>query len=129
MIDWSKEFTLIVERAAAYGVDPLFIAAIRHAENGGPGREFGVLSVSAPSYAEQLSVCCATVRHRLALSPINPFMGIASPRLRYSDEFISHFASIWAPSHADNDPTNLNANWATNVTNAYKSYILSGKPS
>ena len=36
------------------------------------GREYGVLSVSAPTYAEQLKIACNTVVHRLWSFPGNP---------------------------------------------------------
>ena len=62
---WQDELALIKIAAAKYGVDWHFVAAIRKAEGGGAGREFGVLSVKAPTYAAQLEVCCQSTRHRL----------------------------------------------------------------
>lgn len=112
--DHSKEWPLIKEAASKYGVNPYFMAAIRQAENGGPGREFGVVSVDAPTYDEQLRIACLTVAHRMALYP-----GCAHSRQNgvsiMSENFIQWFAHIWAPLGVGNDPHNLNANWPSNV--------------
>ena len=112
--DHAKEWPLIKEAASKYGVNPYFMAAIRRAEDGGPGREFGVLSVEAPSYEEQLKVACLTVAHRMVL-----FHGGAHSRINgvsvMSFNFIQWFAHIWAPLGVGNDPHNLNANWPDNV--------------
>jgi hypothetical protein len=64
-VEWAEEKIAIREAAERYGVDARFIATIRKVENGGPGREFGVLSVSAPDYAGQLKEACISVAHRL----------------------------------------------------------------
>lgn len=120
----AKELTHLTPIAISHGVDPCFVMAIRIAENGGPGKEFGVLSVHAPTYDEQCAVCCATVAHRLFtlstaaghIFPIDFSHGCAF----YSDEFIQHFANIWAPRGATNDPNGLNSNWAHNVIQLYK---------
>lgn len=125
---WQDEMALIKIAAKQFGVDPYFIAAIRKCENGGPGREFGVLSVPAPTYAEQLDVCCRSVRHRLneytadvqaaAVAVLHETPGGANV-LVYSHDFIEWFSRIWAPQGAANDPTGLNANWARNVWYQY----------
>lgn len=48
---WEQEAIIRIARQA--GVDPRLLAAVRLTENGGPGREFGVLSVPAPTYDDQ----------------------------------------------------------------------------
>jgi hypothetical protein len=101
------------------------VAAIRKAEGGGPGREFGVLSVKAPNYAAQLEVCCQTVRHRLleydqdnqTLEPYEAPDGTQA--VAYGQDFIDWFAGIWAPNGAPNDPSGLNQNWSKNVSYWY----------
>jgi hypothetical protein len=122
MIDWEHEKPRIAAFAAHHGVDPDFIESIRFAENGAPGREFGVLSVRAPSYEAQLNVCCASVAHRLSEYDGNPLAYIFG-KLRYRREFARAFAARWAPMDAQNDPDRLNVNWLDNVWGAYQSRI------
>ena len=57
---WQDEEALIRIAAAKYGLDWHLVAAIRKAENGGAGKEFGVLSVKAPTYVHSLT--CAARR-------------------------------------------------------------------
>jgi hypothetical protein len=64
-INWTEEWPRIVASAMRYGVQPAAVAAIRVAEDGAPGREFGVLSVPAPDYDSQLRVACESLAHRL----------------------------------------------------------------
>jgi hypothetical protein len=122
---WQDEQALIKIAAAKYGLDWHFVAAIRKAEDGGPGREFGVLSVKAPTYLAQLDVCCQTVRRRLAEYDADrqALELHEAPDARqvvvYHPDFISHFAAIRAPSGAGNDPHGLNRNWARNVSYWY----------
>ena len=134
-INWKIELPAIEKTAAIYGLDPLFIAAIRKQENGAAGREFGVLSESATSYDAQLADCCATVRNRLCGFAGNPFSlmsGSLVRRLIYSMPFINWFAygdethSGWCPKGAENDPNNLNQYWARNVTAFYIEWAKTG---
>lgn len=129
MIDWKTELPKIVATAGDYRLDPMFIAAIRHTENGAPGKEFGVLSIEAPTYDDQLDECCASVAHRLEQFAHNPlyrfFIGEHST-IRYTFEFVHWFASIWAPGGASNDPHGLNANWVLNCWTTYVEYIKNG---
>lgn len=122
-MEWSDEWRFIRASALAHGIDPYFVGAIRKAENGGPGREFGVLSTKATTYQAQLDTCCATVRQRMLekaprLRPYRPANGIL--RLCLNSDWIEWFGSVWAPLGASNDPTHLNANWANNVTILYR---------
>lgn len=124
MIDWTTEWPQIQKAAALYHVDPYFIGAIRHAENGSPGKEFGVLSVSAPTYTDQLREACESVAHKAAvfdgeITVLTLRITKAAMVLVYSDAFIQKFASVWAPEKVSNDPHNLNANWANNVRLIY----------
>ena len=127
--NWSLETPTIEKIAADFYVDPFFVSAIRRAESGGPGRELGVLSESAPTYEAQVRVACATVRHHLVCYSGNPLTQIQSlhcQRLCYSKAFIQQFANGWAPRGANNDPTGLNKNWFENVCFAYFSYCAQG---
>lgn len=122
---WDEEYALIKAAAYRYGLDAHFIAAIRKVENGGTGKEFGVLAISAPTYADQLRVACATVKHRLVQYNQNEpalYTYIAPDGdgvVIYSPAFIDWFASIWAPGGAGNDPHDLNRNWSNNCKYQY----------
>ena len=122
---WDDEVAAIKEMAQRRGVDWAFVAAIRKAENGGDGRQFGVLSVEAATYEDQLMVCCNSVAHRLDEYPANP-VGRRDGRLVYREGFIDYFARHWAPIGADNDPSGLNANWTNNVEAFYAQFANEG---
>lgn len=128
MIDWTIEIPKIDAAAGRKHVDPAFVQAIRETENGSPGREFGVLSETAPTYEEQLRICVTTVAHRLSSFPTNPFTRSPSGRLIYNHQFIAYFAGIWAPYNANNDPTDLNRNWYNNCCSFYARAINSEHP-
>ena len=122
---WQDEEALIRIAAAQYGLDWHLVAAIRKAENGGPGREFGVLSVKAPTYALQLDVCCQTVRHWLVqYDADNEALDLhetpdGKESIVYHQDFVTWFGEIWAPNGASNDPGGLNRNWSQNVNYWY----------
>src|SRR5947207_10186681 len=61
-----NEDAQILAVADEYGVDPRFLASIRLAENGREGREYGVLSVPAPTYSAQLRVAAQSVKNSMA---------------------------------------------------------------
>ena len=58
-----EEQNTIFHVAAQVGVPALMLAAIRLAENGRPGREFGVLSEAADTYAAQARICALSIRN------------------------------------------------------------------
>ena len=131
MIDWPKEIPIIAALAAEYQVDPLFIAAVRVAENGPVGKEFGVEDPAANTYELQCREACATVRDRLtSYYPGNPLVLKPSgpiKRVCYSPAFIGEFQRVWAPTtNATNDPQNLNRFWLTNASAAYARFIAAG---
>lgn len=122
MISYEVEWPQIKAEAAKIGLDPYFIWAIRRVENGDPGKEYGVLSVSAPTYADQLRVCCSSVRHRLVefSQDKNPALtNYTCPNgdvvLIYSQQFVQYLGKIYAPIGAGNDPENKNLNWVRDV--------------
>lgn len=124
-MDWDEEWQKIKEASYRYGVDSYFVGAIRKTENGGPGKEFGVLGVSAPTYDDQLRICIATIKHRLVQYSQNHqalFRYIApngDAIVIYHPAFIDWFATIWAPVDAGNDPDHLNRNWTNNCKYLY----------
>jgi len=116
-----EQEAVILYEAARQGVQATFLAAIRIAENGGVGREFGILSVPAPTYEEQADVAARSVRNSLLRYVSShhdqwPF----DPHDHYTAEFIYFIASTWAPRGAENDPTHLNVNWPRNVGDVYR---------
>lgn len=127
MINWVTETPIIKAQALKHNLDWAYIAAIRTAENGRAGIDFGVLDGNALTYAEQLEECCTTVAHRLETYPANPLVRVYGAngfsRITYSPSFIRYFASIWAPLDADNDPTGLNSNWFTDAITAYHQFV------
>jgi len=124
--DFEKEWTLIFESATAAGVDPYAVAAIRVAENGSPGRDFGVLAVDAPDYAAQLRVTCTTLRHRISEHGSSLFE--YKRRLCLTRGFVVWFRKIWAPDDVANDPQHLNENWVDNFWNTYLGFVDEGGP-
>lgn len=128
MVNLDKELGLIRVAAAKRGLDPLLIAAIRLAENGPEGREFGVMLEGASTYQEQLDACCATVRNLITSYSVNPFIMFdeRSPRkLMYSKYLVAYIGRRYAPINADNDPSGLNHNWIRNVWESYLNLLRS----
>lgn len=132
-----------------YGLDPWFIAAIRQQENGEPGGKFGEFGLpwKSPydSYEGQLHGCCATIRNRIdefQREPLRPqttssislhaatvsvLTDAGFSKLIYTSELIRYIQSTYAPDGANNDPTNLNANWYRGVQRFYSQAVLRGR--
>ena len=100
------------------GVDPNFLAALRQTERGGPGREFGVLSVPAPTYEAQATIAAQTIRANQRRFEAQGGVAV-SPEGRYTPEFIQFFSARYAPIGAANDPTGLNRAHARNLAQFY----------
>ena len=107
---------VIFRTASEVGVPAVMLAAIRLAENGRAGREFGVLSESANTYEQQARICALSIRNntyryvqKTAQWPIDSATG----QLSYG--FVTFMAARWAPLGVQNDPDNLNAHWPKNV--------------
>lgn len=105
--------------AARAAVDPRFLEALRRAENGGPGREFGVLSVPAPTYEDQARVAAETIRKNAERFERAGGTAIDAAG-RYTEEFIRFFSSRYAPIGAANDPTRLNRHHAQHLIRLYE---------
>ena len=113
------ELDTIMRIADEIGVDPRYLAAIRIAENGGPGREFGVLSVSAPTYEEQARVAAISIRNNIGRYESATGSSAIDDLGRLTQAFTEFMANRWAPVGAENDPTSLNRYWPRNVMTAY----------
>lgn len=114
------EAEVVAREAKRAGVDPALLAALRRTENGGPGREFGVLSVHAPGLEEQARVAANTIRNtaarfqRLGGEAVDPTSG------RYTEAFLRFFSARYAPVGAANDPNGLNRFHVANLIAAYR---------
>ena len=74
----------------------------------------------APTYDDQLRVCCETVAHRVIdFDEDHYLIQRVNGRVCYTEAFISFFANLWAPGGAENDPHGLNANWFSNAKKFY----------
>lgn len=98
----------ILDRVAdAYGLQGdarRLLYAIRIAENGGPGREMGVLAPAAMRYAGD---------HARSLE-LQARWAAGTIRRRYTGD-LPAFAARWAPAGAANDPEDMNRNWLPNI--------------
>lgn len=115
-----NECAEIAKAAKKHEVPASALCALRIAENGGPGREFGVLSVPAPTYADQVDIAARSFKNSewrywetTATAPYNVYG-------RYTPAFLRFFSARWAPEGAENDPTGLNSNHARNLIEAYE---------
>ena len=89
------------------------VAAIRYSENGGKGREYGILHRRCkPTYRSQAGWCAATVQKNY-----DRWVKAGS-----YGKFISFLGRSYCPVGAKNDPTGLNAHWIKNVTHYTKRF-------
>ncbi|MCE5184999.1 MAG: hypothetical protein LLF76_02615 [Planctomycetaceae bacterium] len=105
----AEEYT-VIEKAAirnqCFGEDFIILLAIRKAENGGPGKEFGVMNPKAHNLDTQAGWAAATiVKNRKRWKCTNR-----------KDSFIEFLGKRYAPVGANNDPKGLNRHWVKNVT-------------
>jgi len=96
------------------------LMALRKAENGAPGREYGVLSMPAPTYADQLRIAANSLRHR------EREYRDRGERARqggfFTEGFLRAFSARWAPLHVENDPKGLNSAHAANLVALAQKY-------
>lgn len=104
-----QEYTIAREVADQYGLNKderNLLFAIRYAENGRKGREFGVLTPEAQRYADHPDpVMSFRTQAKWAAGTI---------KKRYKGD-LGEFQKRWAPIGAANDPNGLNENWLKNV--------------
>lgn len=128
--DFSKEEIEIINyNAKRVGVDAALLMAIRKAESGGEGLEFGIIPTKAyendggiiengklrayeNEFEKQCSWAAWTIKKNLQ---------------RYNqtdkkEDFISHLQKRYCPVGVENDPTGLNKNWEKNVRFFYEKY-------
>ena len=111
---WEQE--TIMRIAGDADVDARLLAAVRLIENGSPGREFGVLSVPAPTYEDQGRVAAETIRNVIERYQLNIGRNPVGPDGEFSVDFLRYFSRGgpgylgYAPIGAMNDPGGLNVN-------------------
>ena len=87
-----------------------YVSAIRYAENGGKGREYGILDKRVkPTYRSQAGWCAATVQKNY-----DRWVKAGS-----KGEFVVFLGNRYCPVGADNDPKGLNKHWIKNVRKLY----------
>ena len=99
------------------------VAAIRHAENGRAGREYGILGAGVQrdmkrrgeTYRTQAGWCAATVQ-----KTYDRWTKAGKP-----GDFVTFLGKRYCPVGADNDPQGLNRHWVKNVT-AWRKKIAGG---
>jgi hypothetical protein len=95
------------------------VAAIRYAENGGEGREYGILHPRVdPTYRSQAGWCAATVQKHWD----RYITAGGDPTDVYA--YIEDLSYRYCPIGASNDPTGLNQHWLGNVTHHYNIITL-----
>ena len=125
-----------------YPVNPYaLLLAIREAEKGRKGFEFGIISAKNTNLETQCRYACETIinnvkrfhqylqeEERSALSErredelcSRSVEGKPGFPLQ-CDDFITFLGSRYAPAGADNDPHNLNSHWVSNVKFFYNQF-------
>ena len=83
------------------------LVAIRKAENGGDGKQFGIMNAKARTYRQQAGWCAATAWRRYE----EWSTGADMPK-----QYLVYLAARYAPvKDATNDPQGLNVNFFTNL--------------
>src|SRR5262252_4021435 len=105
--------------------DRRLLDAIRAVEQGGPGREMGVLSVPAPDFLTQVQQSAQTVKNVEQRFANATGKSPTDDSGRYSPDFLRYFSQGgpgypgYAAIGAPNDPRGLNAAHLKNLTAAY----------
>jgi hypothetical protein len=95
--------------AKNFGIDPALIQAVVTAE----GNIVKAIQCSFPNVStreEALQITC-----RSAVHAMSDYVGA-----HHGGAFVDFWAARWAPRGVENDPTDLNRNWPTNVKRLWK---------
>ena len=128
--DFGTEYPIIINAARRNNIKDddyenlSLLFAIRRAENGKMGREFGVLTKEAGLKPND------TRNDTLDRQAGWASASILKNRNRYKETdqkmpFIDFMANRWAPVGAGNDPKNLNINWSKNTSKFQNKYLSS----
>ena len=97
------------------------LLALRKTENGvigddtTPSRAYGVLSISAPTYAAQLRAAANSFRHREMQYRLTGGVSRYAGSGLFTTDFLRFFSSKYAPIGAANDPHGQNAAHSPNL--------------
>lgn len=113
--------------AMRHGIDHRLLIALRATENGGPGREFGVLDHDAATWDQQADMAARTIRHTIGrfARNVSAFGWWDDQHGVYTEAFLQYLSrggvgyDGYAPLRAANDPTGLNANHWPNLARFY----------
>jgi len=113
--DLAQEIPVIRKAAERNGMkfgsdDWFLLLAIRQAENGRAGRQFGILNKKAYNLDLQAAWCACTIRNQHRRSGIK----------EVNEKYLLSLQKRYCPENASNDPTGLNSNWLRNVTYWFK---------
>lgn len=110
-----KQYPLLVNPYA-------FMLAVRMAEQGRKGREFGVLAQGAID--TDLETQAEWTMATLIKDTKRWYTGeLAKGKKEDYPSFVFYFADKWCPIGADNDPNNLNKNWLPNFQKYYSLFL------
>ncbi len=128
-VDELSEDYIINYTAERVGVDVNLLKAIRKAENGGKGIEFGIIPTKKyendkgivengefrkykNDFEKQASWCAWTIKRNLK----------RFDKSNYDGDFISFLQEKYCPIGVENDPDGLNKNWEDNVKDFYEEF-------
>lgn len=129
--DGKTEYEIILNAAKRNGIEPhhhedlAMLYSIRKAENGGHGKQFGVLAPNARAKPGE------SFGQSLDRQAGHAAFAVVKSKQRYQEHlanggklsYVQHFGQRWAPPNVANDPTNLNAHWVGNVTTHRDSFL------
>lgn len=129
--EFKEEYPVIMNAAQRNGIEPhhherlAMLFAIRRVENGGHGKQFGVLAPNAGAKKGE------TFLQSLDRQAGHASVGVINGEKRHQEHiasggtmgFVEHFGQRWAPQGVANDPTNLNRHWVKNVTKYRSDYL------
>ena len=118
-VNFQDEYQVIMEAAKRNDLaeeDYSILFAIRKAENGGKGREFGIIHPRCDEQMKKNPEKTLDIQAGWAASTIR------KNRERWKNEgrpgdFITYLGNKYAPRGVSNDPNDLNENWISNVSN------------
>ena len=127
---FTDETSLIFKHAERLDIEPELLMAIRTAENGAPGREYGIIpnaryaqdngyTMNGTFYPyineteKQVAWCARTVKNNEERFKTNSKDKI---------DFIDYLGDIYCPVGASNDPRGLNRHWKGNVRRFYEQF-------
>ncbi len=131
---FKQEIPFIEFHAKRVGIEPELLMAVRMAENGGRGKEYGILTSGSGRKAydndkgyeyngqfynyrigseKQMAWSARTLANALGDFDVEKRNG------KFRGDKLDYLQKRYAPSKAINDPRGLNGNWKGNVNRAY----------